>query len=402
MEGETGFKIMLAPLVHDNYCQIVRKEIRFANASRIVLNHLQNDRYLPAWQGVEIHVLAIDQLEQFSEEAFRFLRANTRILSWQPPPELTGFFPKVLTTGNPGGISHQFVKDYFVGTPQEDRAFRVLQPPEEEKGGLRIFIPSRLEDNPALQNDPEYAERLEGLGNPDLVRALREGDWEVVVGSMFGYIWRKDRHVCDPFVIPASWEVWRGGDDGFNAPAAIYWLTQDPDSETFYVIDEIYETGLLPNVLGERIIKRDFSMEMDFGNGETDVNDAPVTGVLDSAAFSDIGSGNKSRGDQMNEEGCNWRPVSKPVGSRVMRCQMMHQVLAPNPRNRPDKHGVPYPGIIFFRNCVHAILTIPALPISEHNPEDVDTSAEDHAFDAISYGLTHKMRWFAKAKVKGI
>lgn len=389
MVGPRGFREMLASYIRQKIVSIVGKQVRFWNGSCIKLSHLQLDKDLAKWQGVEMHVLGIDQLEQFSEYAYRWLRANVRIIGWVPPPEMDGFFPKILATGNPGGISHQFVKDTFVGTPEENRANKLRwmteECPDASQGpGLRLFVPARAEDNPELQNDPTYLQRLEGLGNPELIRALREGDWEVVAGSMFGYVWRDHRHVCDPFDIPASWDIWRGGDDGFAAPSAIYEMTQDPDTGTFYCIDEIYESGLVPDVLAEKILKMDAGITVDLGDGEVILNDAPIRGVYDSSGFSDTGTGRKSRGHQMNELGCRWRAVEKGPHSRVMRCQMMHQVLAPNKKNRICKEDKkPYPGLMFFRHrCPNAVRTLKQLPISKHNPEDVDTASEDHCFVA--------------------
>lgn len=391
MEGALGFKAMLGRMVKKGFVKIVSKEVRFANGSMIYLNHLQHDKYLSAWQGVEMHVLAIDQLEQFSEAAYRYLRANVRIGGWVPPPGMEHVFPRILNSGNPGGISHKFVKDTFVGKPEENRAFKRIKQSAEEGGMTRVFIPAKAEDNPTLHNDPDYLARLEGYGNPELVRALREGDWEVVAGSMFGYVWRNDRHICESFPIPISWPVWRGGDDGFKAPASVHWLTVDPDTDTIYVVDEIYQAGLLPEQLGEMIVRKDRMLERSIGR-RVELSHAEFDGEMDSASFTDIGSGTLSRADQMNRKGCKWRPVDKPNHSRILRAQMLHKLMAPNPKMPKDTRGVPLPGIRFFRRCVNAINTIPALPIDKNNPEDVDTDSEDHAYDSVTYGLTRK-RW---------
>ena len=48
-----------------------------------------------------------------------------------------------------------------------------------------------------------------------------------------------------------------------------------------------------------------------------------------------------------------------------------------------DNNG--YPLIYFFRNCKHAIRTLPLLMYDEHKPEDLDTDGEDHIADAIRY-----------------
>ena len=70
----------------------------------------------------------------------------------------------------------------------------------------RVFIPSRLSDNPMLlENDPGYiANRLKASGTPQLVRAWLEGDWNVIEGAFFPEF-STARHVVAPFVIPDDW-----------------------------------------------------------------------------------------------------------------------------------------------------------------------------------------------------
>jgi hypothetical protein len=279
-----------------------------------------------------------------------------------------------------------------------------IHPTDRTEGGMvRQFIPAKAEDNPSLlENDPDYLARLEGLGDPALVRAMREGDWSVVAGSMFGDKWREHRHVIRPFAIPGTWEIWRGGDDGYASPASIHWITQNPDTGTYYVIGEIYKAGLLPEELARFIVQRDKTIKLDWGDGMIEPNEEPLDGEMDTASFSDIGSGNPSRGNQMNKYGTNWRPVEKPAHSRVMRVHMMHMVLSPNPKEKGDRDGIPLPGMRFFNHCQHAIRTIPTLPVSDRDPEDVNTDAEDHAFDSITYALTRHKVVFARGRVFGI
>lgn len=44
------------------------------------------------------------------------------------------------------------------------------------------------------------------------------------------------------------------------------------------------------------------------------------------------------------------------------------------------------PLIKFFSTCRHIINEIPALPLDAVDPEDVDTRANDHSYDALRYG----------------
>ena len=44
------------------------------------------------------------------------------------------------------------------------------------------------------------------------------------------------------------------------------------------------------------------------------------------------------------------------------------------------------PGIRIFKTCRNLVRTLGMLPTDDKNPEDVDTHAEDHAYDALRYG----------------
>jgi hypothetical protein len=46
------------------------------------------------------------------------------------------------------------------------------------------------------------------------------------------------------------------------------------------------------------------------------------------------------------------------------------------------------PGLRVFDTCTNLVRTLPALPYDATNVEDVDSDAEDHAYDSLRYGLT--------------
>lgn len=399
MEGPTSFPQLLAPMANAGRCTVNQGQIRFNNGSAIHLAHCQYEKDLLKYQGTEMHVLMIDELTHFTEYMYRFLRGRVRMTGLKIPPHLEGRFPRILCGSNPGSVGHHWVKRTFVKRGSK-ALFRM---PPKEGGLLRQFIPARLEDNPALaDSDPDYVNRLEGLGDPMLVRAMKEGDWNVIAGSMFGATWRNNRHTCAPFAIPAGWAIWRGSDDGFVKPAACYWLTQDPDLDTVYVIRELYRPGMLPEDFAAKVLEGDKRIPIIGDYGVRGTNQEILDGILDSAAWADTGqalNGQKvpSRGKQMNDLGCKWKPAEKPPGSRIQRCQNLHRLLAPN---KKDPRG--RPGIIFFDTCEHAIETIPTLPRDTNDPEDVDTDAEDHAYDGVCYGLQRVKSGIRKVKVKGL
>lgn len=398
MEGPTSFPALLAPMVQAGTARIVRDEITFSNGSRISLNHCQHETDKYRYQGAEFHVLAFDELTHFTESQYRYLRGRLR-MTGVDAGAYAHLFPRIISGANPGGVGHVWVRRTFVR-----HGLRAYRTPPKEGGLVRQYIPARLADNPALTtSDPNYIDRLEGLGDPTLVRAMKEGDWNIVAGAKFGAQWRNDRHTCQPFPIPHDWPIWVGADDGFAAPACMVWMTEDPQYKTLYAIGEVYKSGMMPDDFAARAKATNANIlriDQADRNAEPTANTDPVRGYLDGAAFADTGqqgpNGQKTvpRGNALVAAGLKLKPAPKWPGSRIHRAQELHRLLGPNPKD-PQKR----PGLIFFTTCKHCIETIPALPADKHQPEDVDTDAEDHAYDAVGYGIQHKRGKPGKLKV---
>jgi hypothetical protein len=106
-----------------------------------------------------------------------------------PAPDVMSSFlrsqrsTRILCGANPSNVGHLFVKSSFIDSALP---LEVRRMPEEEGGMFRQYIPARLDDNPSmLTDDPGYEAKLSGMGSAELVRAMREGDWNVVEGAYF-------------------------------------------------------------------------------------------------------------------------------------------------------------------------------------------------------------------------
>jgi predicted phage terminase large subunit-like protein len=88
---------------------------------------------------------------------------------------------RLVLTGNPGGKGHDWIKERYISPARPMTPFR------GEDGQMRVFIPSRLQDNRILmEKDPSYIERLRASGPAWLVKAWLEGDWEATeTGNLF-------------------------------------------------------------------------------------------------------------------------------------------------------------------------------------------------------------------------
>jgi hypothetical protein len=170
------------------------------------------------------------------------------------------------------------------------------------------------------------------------------------------------------------------------ASACVLWFAYDKVHDRVFVVDEIYERGLLPETLALAVLEKDEQ----FGR--------ELSGVIDSAAFAEVGLGTEggkgSRGAIMNSLGCDWRPSEKGSGSRFQGISTIHSRLA----LKADGYG----GLMITRNCRNLIRTLPSCVFSRTNPEDIDDSCEQHAVDCLRYGLTRRKMQFRLLKVTGL
>lgn len=300
------------------------------------------------YQSAEFAVIAVDELTKSRLETFNILRGSLR---W-PGVHRTLF----VAATNPGGIGHLWVKQYWI-----DR----LYPPELQQMAEQFaFIQSLPADNPHL--DATYWQELNSLPD-DLRRAWVEGDWNVFAGQAFT-AWRTDKHVIKPFAIPAWWPRWRAVDWGFNAPFCCLWLTKDPDTGRVFVYRELYQTGLTDRQQARAI------REM------TEPGETMMLTYADPSMWGRKASGEvvTSTADEYAREGV---PLTKANNDRLDGKRKLDRVLL------PLADGVP--GVQVFSTCINLVRTLPALPYDQTHTEDVDTQAEDHAYDALRYGLTN-------------
>ena len=387
MEGPSGFRALLAGWEQCGFVTIVEDEIRFWNGAKIYLCHCKDEKDRFKYQGAEIHVLLIDELTHFTDKIYRFLRNRVRMVGITIPEQYKDKFPRIICGANPGGIGHQFVKMTFIDGAQPMKVSRAV---ESEGGMLRQYIPARLEDNPSMAaNDPGYEQRLMGLGSEALVRAMRYGDWDIIDGAFFDNF-RKDRHVIKPFTIPKDWMRFRAGDWGSAKPFAFGWFAVATDTTTINGVTiprgalVMYREWYGVSVDKDRRFVPDKGVKMtanEVGRGvvERDQDDKIAYGVLDPAAFSE--DGGPSIAERMANEGAYF---DRADNARVTQRGAMGGWDQLRGRLNGDEDG--HPMLFFFETCFHTVRTLPALQHDENRPEDLDTTAEDHAADMVRYG----------------
>lgn len=288
---------------------------------------------------------------------------------------------QLILTGNPGGPGQNWIRNRYVDpAPAGMSMVRTLLPNGETH--TRIFIPSRIQDNKLLlSNDPGYISRLYLVGSEQLVKAWLDGDWNAIEGAFFD-CWSTEKHVLAPFTIPASWTRFRSMDWGSASPFSVGWwavVTDDyrtTDGRTLprgaLVRYREWYGASKPGVglkltaaeVGRRIVEKEAGETMAYG-------------VLDPAAFAE--DGGPSIAERMGREGAYFHPADNArVGARGAMGgwdQMRARLKGDGTR----------PALYVFSTCADFIRTVPVLQHDPDRPEDLDTTAEDHAADEARY-----------------
>lgn len=383
MEGPKGFRALLAPWTDQGLVTIVEKEIRFWNGSRIFLCHCQHDDDRFKYQGAEIHLLGVDELTHFTEIVYRFLRSRVRAVGIAVPAQYAGMFPRIMCSSNPGNVGHGWVKEAFV-----DRGpFEIWQTPDEEGGMMREFIPAKLDDNPSMgEDDPMYRARLRGLGSPELVKAMEDGDWNVIAGAFFPEIGA--HHALTPLELPEHWTRFRSFDWGSAKPFSVGWWAvsdgTDGKGNAFKAFNGRGEQVTVPS--GALIRYREWygkqssnvGLRMQSAEVARGIRSRQFAGENISYSVADPAIFDSQDGPPVAENMAKAGVIfSKADNRRVTGWQQVRDRLI-------GDDGKPM--LYVFTSCLDWWRTVPLMQSDERKPEDIDTDLEDHAADEMRYG----------------
>lgn len=346
-----------------------------------------------------------DELTHWAfDTAYRYLRGRLRSAQQDIPVK------RIRGTANPGGPGHGWVKGKFIAP--HPAGYEVFRDPETK--GTVVFIPSKLTDNRiGLRNDPDYANRLRGLGSKALVDAMLDGDWDVIEGAYFD-CWSSKQHVIPPFKIPANWVRFRSGDWGSFSPFSIGWWAVVQDDyqlrdgrvlprgalvryREWYGTRDPSKPGKGLKLSGNKVGEGIATLEEEDG--------AVEGGVLDPSTFKE--DGGPSIAEAINTEllkrkrqgfrradntRVSTRDSSDKRGPMSGWDQMRSRLIG---TATVDESGMidwasGKPMIYCFSTCVASIRTIPSLQHDPQKPEDLDTGSEDHAADDWRYGCSSR------------
>ena len=327
------------------------KAFIFPNGSRLKLGYCEHESDVYQYQGQEYDVIGLEEATHFTEGQMQFLTTCNRSTR-------KDFKPRMYYTANPGNVGHSWFKRLFV-----DKVYHGA-----EKADNYAFIQARVYDNTVLMEaNPEYVHTLENLPE-NLRRAHLDGDWDVFAGQVFRE-WARDIHIVPAFEPPIEWYRYRAMDWGFAKPYSVLYGAVDFDGR-IWLYRELYGWDGRPNVGSEedptqvatKVLRIDSGMEL--------------YGLADPSIFARPQSGGKSVEELFRDNGVIWQRADN---DRLAGKMQVHHRLRPQADKKPM--------LMVMDCCEHLIRTLPTLVYDKHSLEDVDSSQEDHAYDALRYLL---------------
>ena len=317
---------------------------KFKNGSIIDFGYCAAENDVYQYQSAEYDVIRFDELTHFTEEQYVYLISRVR--------GANGFPKQIKSSTNPGGVGHTWVKERFVDPAPYSTEF------VGRDGMTRIFIPSLLDDNSFLTaKDPDYKKRLLALGEREQ-KALLFGDWNIFEGQYFTEFCR-DKHVIEPFEIPAGWRKYRTIDYGLDRLACL-WVAASPDG-VFYVYREYCESNLPISTAARAILER------------TPKDEDIYATLAPPDLWSRSQESGKSKRDIFAEYGLNFTKTSNDRESGWL---ALKELLCDT--------GVGV-RLKFFSTCTEITRCLPALLRDKIRPTDCATEPHDitHAPDAL-------------------
>jgi hypothetical protein len=323
---------------------------------------------------------------------------------------------EMFATTNPNGPGHNWVKSQFINPAPYGEVVRIdteaFNPRTKQKEIVtrsQVAIFGSCLENPFL--DVSYIAGL--MNDPDKNRrkAWFVGSWDGISGGAFDDLWNKNVHIIPRFKVPTTWRVDRSYDNGSSHPFSVCWFAEANGEEveiewggavhkwapapgTIIQIFEWYGAEKIGRNKGLKMAARDIAKGIVQIDNELLQGEWISTRVQPGPADNQISNVNQDGESDsvkllMEKHGCYWTESDKSPGSRTVGMQLfrdrLHAALI--------KEG---PAFYCTQNCTATIETVSVLPRDKKKPDDVDTQAEDHAYDAIKYRILKTKIDYAK------
>jgi len=350
--------------------------LTFANGSRIIAGHFQNEKDIDAYLGLEYDVIGIEEATTLTNRKYQDITTCCRSSKVLADGRL--WRPRIYSTTNPGGVGHAWYRAKFV------------LPMVEKRETETRFIPARVGDN--AFNNPEYRKVLEGLTGWQK-RAWLDGSWDIAAGQFFT-TFRREVHVLPDFDDTRAVEWFAALDYGFAHYTVCLLGCRDGDGNTF-IVDEHAERLWLPQrhaaAIKEMLARHGLdTLRLRRFVAGADVFSRQSDGTTIAGQYAKLGITLRcANTDRVN----GWAELLQGFG---------------DPNVGLAEGGVK-PTLFIHPRCGRLLETLPVLQHDPNRPEDVlkvDASEDgiggDDAADALRYLVATKSRTIVQRKLRGL
>ena len=336
-------------------CTIEEKRVTFPNGSTIMVGGYNTSGDVLKYNGQNYSLFIYDELTMIKKDDYDLMWGNLRSTKG-------GYYSRMYGSTNPGGIGHVWVKKKFI------------EPFRADKETDTRCIHSDTLDN-AVLGENYRRDKLEKLSG-NLRERFLLGNWDINEGAAFKF--SRQRHVCESggafsyeykgrhFVVDNSWIRVGGLDYGSRKPYCYLWIAINQNYGRVYVYREDYAARLTTKAQATRILQK------------TSDEEEILVSFCDPAMAREYESDISTNAvDEYSKYGLILTPGSRQRKVGKMKIDNLLE-------DRPD--GMP--GLIIAPQCEHIISQLDTLIADPNDPEDVDTTEEDHAYDALRYGLS--------------
>ncbi len=352
-----------------------KRQMRFPQTGSLIeCGHMDDEAAVRKYLSSEYDCIVPEEGSSYHPQPL--LELFTRARTSKPQVKAAGG-AKVWVVSNPGGRAAMLLLDFFIDHQPDFDVYPALV--ADYDPNQWVYIPGSLDDNPYI--DEGYQRALAVLPKWRYEQ-LRHGNWRVFSGQFFD-TWAESRDAKPWHVqtigIPKGVEWFGSLDWGRASPGCMLWWACLEDG-SYHIRHEWKFQGMSAEEVGP-IIKR---MTKEHGIKKLRYIAA------DPSIWAKKGEGKgESIGETLSRCGL---PVRKSDNDRLSGWSRVVSLL----RDRGD-HS---PWLTMHPDCKYLRRTIPAQVSDKTDPEDVDTSGDDHGADALRYGAMSRPRPTEFAEIK--
>lgn len=408
MQGSMSFPDMLSKHIKAGLISINYSEMTInwkQTGSCIHLMHAEHvETTIDNLTGIEFALIIVDEASRIHYDIINHAKTRLRLGSLKVENQFwKERLPKMALSSNPAGISHRYLKEKYIDPALPGTEFI------DQYGKKLLFIPFGARENPHVDYEA-YEKELRSTGDPVKYKQLAEGDWSASAASFFEHAFKKRYNVIPKFKIPDSWYIYRGYDDGRSSPFCVLWKAEvrgdnivDIDGKEVYfpngteiIIDEWYGwngkdravgLNMAPVEIAKGILKR----EEIAGYG-----DRVLPGPADNAIYSVLTANTVAA--EMGAVGVRFTTSDKSKGSRARGWGIMKDKFKLAHIDGKLEKAC----LLIMQHCHHLITDIENAPISEKDPDDIDTDSLDHTLDANRYMVATPKKFIGVVPTTGL